>query len=152
MLNSTLSQVATDKMIATYRHLHQNPELSMQEHKTQEFIEAELDDIGLEHFRCGGTGVVAIDKHGDGPVVAFRADTDALPIKEATGVEYASESTGELDGATVPVAFEPRLIKVDFAREVSVEEIDAAADEATLGLDDTERAKIEASVAVMNAV
>ena len=103
MLNSTLSQVATDKMIATYRHLHQNPELSMQEHKTQEFIEAELDDIGLEHFRCGGTGVVAIDKHGDGPVVACRADTDALPIKEATGVEYASESTGELDGATVPV-------------------------------------------------
>ncbi|WP_209706909.1 type I restriction endonuclease subunit R [Leucobacter exalbidus] len=56
------------------------------------------------------------------------------------------------DGATVPVSFEPRLIQVDFAQEVSVDEIDAAADEATLGLDDTERAKIEASVAVMNAV
>ncbi|MHA3725046.1 type I restriction endonuclease subunit R [Leucobacter sp. HY1910] len=56
------------------------------------------------------------------------------------------------DGATVPVAFEPRLIKVGFSHELTPEEIDAAADEATLGLDDTERAKIEASVAVMNAV
>lgn len=103
MLNSTLTSEATEKMIATYRHLHQNPELSMQEYKTQEFIEKELDDIGLEHFRCGGTGVVAIDSNGDGPVVAFRADTDALPIEEATGAKYASTSTGELDGATVPV-------------------------------------------------
>src|SRR5699024_3736977 len=63
----------------------------------------ELDDIGIEHFRCGGTGVVAIDRNGNGPTVAFRADTDALPIEEKTGVEYASTSTGELDGATVPV-------------------------------------------------
>ena len=103
MLNTSLTPEAHPKMIATYRHLHQNPELSMQEYQTQEFIEKELDDIGLEHFRCGGTGVVAIDKNGEGPVVAFRADTDALPIEEATGVDYASTSTGELDGATVPV-------------------------------------------------
>ncbi|MFH0412518.1 amidohydrolase [Corynebacterium sp. L4756] len=66
-------------------------------------MESELDEIGLEHFRCGGTGVVAIDKNGDGPTVAFRADMDALPIKEDTGAEFASESTAELDGATVPV-------------------------------------------------
>src|SRR5699024_9362257 len=78
-------------------------ELSMQEYKTQEFIEKELDDIGIEHFRCGGTGVVAIERNGDGPTVAFRADTDALPIEEKTGVEYASPSTGEVDGATVRV-------------------------------------------------
>ena len=56
------------------------------------------------------------------------------------------------DGATVPVVFEPRLVKVKLAGELTPEEIDAAADEATLGLDETERAKIEASVAVMNAV
>lgn len=56
------------------------------------------------------------------------------------------------DGATVPVFFEPRLIKVQRAEELSEEDIDSAADEATIGLDDTERAKIEQSVAVVNAV
>ena len=65
MINTDLSTQAREKMISTYRRLHQNPELSMQEYKTQEFIEKELEDIGLEHFRCGNTGVVAIDKNGE---------------------------------------------------------------------------------------
>ncbi|MGP6178555.1 type I restriction endonuclease subunit R [Microbacterium sp. A196] len=56
------------------------------------------------------------------------------------------------DGATVPVYFEPRLIKVAFAEEATEEDIDRAADEYTVGLDDTERARLEASVAVVNAV
>lgn len=56
------------------------------------------------------------------------------------------------DGATVPVYFEPRLIKVGFAEGISEETLDDSADEATLGLDETERARIEASVAVVNAV
>ncbi|MGB3730814.1 MAG: type I restriction endonuclease subunit R [Microbacterium sp.] len=56
------------------------------------------------------------------------------------------------DGATVPVFFEPRLIKVAFAGDVSPEDIDLAADEFTVGLDETERARLEASVAVVNAV
>ena len=56
------------------------------------------------------------------------------------------------DGATVPVYFEPRLIKVGLATDVTEETLDEAADEATVGLDDTERARIEASVAVVNAV
>ncbi len=56
------------------------------------------------------------------------------------------------DGATVPVYFEPRLIKVGLAENVTEEILDVAADEATLGLDDTERARLEASVAVVNAV
>lgn len=56
------------------------------------------------------------------------------------------------DGATVPVYFEPRLIKVRRAEELSEEEIDLAADEATVGLSDVERARLEASVAVVNAV
>ena len=47
MINTDLSTQAREKMISTYRRLHQNPELSMQEYKTQEFIEKELDDIGL---------------------------------------------------------------------------------------------------------
>ena len=56
------------------------------------------------------------------------------------------------DGATVPVYFEPRLIKVSLAEDVTEDILDEAADEATVGLDDTERARIEASVAVVNAV
>lgn len=56
------------------------------------------------------------------------------------------------DGATVPVYFEPRLIKVGFADDVTEDDLDRAADEATFGLDDVERAQIEKSVAVINAV
>lgn len=56
------------------------------------------------------------------------------------------------DGATVPVYFEPRLIKVGFTADATEEDIDRAADEYTVGLDDTERARLEASVAVVNAV
>jgi type I restriction enzyme R subunit len=56
------------------------------------------------------------------------------------------------DGATVPVYFEPRLIRVALASDVTAETLDSAADEATAGLDDVERAKVEQSVAVVNAV
>ncbi|MGH3799198.1 MAG: type I restriction endonuclease subunit R [Pseudonocardiaceae bacterium] len=56
------------------------------------------------------------------------------------------------DGATVPVYFEPRLVKVDLAEDVTDEDLDLAADEATVGLDDAERTQIEQSVAVINAV
>jgi type I restriction enzyme R subunit len=56
------------------------------------------------------------------------------------------------DGATVPVYFEPRLIRVNFAENVTQEDLNLAADEATAGLEDTDRARLEASVAVVNAV
>ena len=56
------------------------------------------------------------------------------------------------DGATVPVYFEPRLIQIDLAEEVTEEVLDEAADEATAGLDDVERARVEQAVAVLNAV
>lgn len=109
MLNPTATDVAPtpaelDRMHELYRHLHTHPELSMQEHRTADFIAGELDALGVENFRCGGTGVVGILRNGEGPVVAFRADTDALPIAEDTGLEYASTATGTLeDGTTVPV-------------------------------------------------
>ncbi|WP_189348986.1 amidohydrolase [Zhihengliuella salsuginis] len=93
-----------ERMHDVYRHLHRNPELSMQEFRTAEFIEERLSALGVEHFRCGGTGVVGVVRNGDGPVVAFRADSDGLPIAEDTGFEYASEATGRLeDGTEVPV-------------------------------------------------
>ena len=66
-------------MAAIRRDLHAHPELSMQESETCAFITARLDDLGIETFRCGGTGVVGILRNGDGPTVAYRADTDGLP-------------------------------------------------------------------------
>ncbi|MDI2033199.1 amidohydrolase [Paenarthrobacter nitroguajacolicus] len=98
-----LDSEQTTKLHALYRRLHAHPELSMQEHATAQLIEEQLDSLGVEHFRCGGTGVVGIMRNGSGPVVAFRADTDGLPIEEATGLEYASTDKGTLDGAEVPV-------------------------------------------------
>ncbi|GAB3063566.1 amidohydrolase [Sediminivirga luteola] len=87
-----------------YKAFHADPELSMQEHRTQERIEGVLDELGIEHFRCGGTGVVGLIRNGEGPVVGFRADTDGLPIEEATGLDYASTARGTLeDGTDVPV-------------------------------------------------
>lgn len=87
-----------------YRHLHQHPELSMQEHETAALVESRMSDLGYDVFRCGGTGVVAVLANGAGPVVAFRADTDGLPLAEETGLDYRSEATGTLpDGTQVPV-------------------------------------------------
>ncbi|MGQ7787522.1 amidohydrolase [Nesterenkonia sp. PF2B19] len=87
-----------------YRHLHRHPELSMQEHHTAEYLTRALEAAGLETFRCGGTGVVGVLRNGEGPTVAFRADTDGLPIEEETGLPYASGARGTLpDGTEVPV-------------------------------------------------
>ncbi|WP_370182273.1 amidohydrolase [Rhodococcus wratislaviensis] len=92
------------KMHDLYRHLHANPELSMQEHKTAELIQSSLVALGIDTFVCGGTGVVGVLTNGEGPTVAFRADSDGLPIAEDTGVDYASTATGHLDdGTEVPV-------------------------------------------------
>lgn len=90
--------------VEVYKHLHAHPELSAQEFTTAEYIEAHLAKLGIESFRCGTTGVVGTLTNGEGPTIAFRADTDGLPIQEQTGVDYASTDTGVLpDGATAPV-------------------------------------------------
>ncbi|MGG5751029.1 amidohydrolase [Zafaria sp. Z1313] len=102
----TLTEAERADQHAFYRHLHPHPELSMQEHATAALIEERLEALGIEHFRCGGTGVVGIVRNGNGngPVVAYRADTDGLPIAEDTGLDYASTATGLLpDGSEVPV-------------------------------------------------
>ncbi|KAF0960355.1 amidohydrolase [Rhodococcus sp. T7] len=92
------------KMHELYRYLHANPELSMQEHQTAELIQSSLVALGIDTFVCGGTGVVGVLTNGVGPTVAFRADSDGLPIAEDTGVDYASAATGHLDdGTEVPV-------------------------------------------------
>jgi hippurate hydrolase len=88
-----------------YRDLHRHPELSHQEERTAGLAAGRLRSAGFEvHERVGGTGVVGVLSNGEGPTVLLRADMDALPVREATGLPYASEVTAT-DGAgnVVPV-------------------------------------------------
>jgi metal-dependent amidase/aminoacylase/carboxypeptidase family protein len=72
-------------------YFHQNPELSMGEVKTAKRIAQELKGVGFDVFEgIGQTGIVAILKNGNGPTVMMRADMDGLPIKEDSGLAYAS--------------------------------------------------------------
>jgi amidohydrolase len=89
-----------------YRTLHQHPELSNQEVKTAATAAGALREAGCEvHDKIGTTGVVGILRNGDGPTVLVRADMDALPMKEQTGLPYAStdEQAGG-SGQSAPVA------------------------------------------------
>lgn len=78
-----------------YRDIHANPELSMQEHRTAGIAAAWLRDHGYEVTEgVGGTGVVGLLRNGGGPTVLLRADMDALPIQESTGLPYSSDKSG----------------------------------------------------------
>jgi hippurate hydrolase len=88
-----------------YRDVHQHPELSHSEQRTAGLVADRLRGAGFEvHEGVGGTGVVGVLRNGDGPAVLLRADMDALPVREATGLPYASEATAsDADGDEVPV-------------------------------------------------
>jgi hippurate hydrolase len=88
-----------------YRDLHQHPELSHQEHRTADLVVGRLRACGYEvHDRIGGTGVVGVLRNGSGPTVLMRADMDALPVQEATGLPYASTvRANDAAGKDVPV-------------------------------------------------
>jgi len=91
---------------AIYKDLHQNPELSMHEVRTARIAADYLAAQGFEVTRAVGvTGVVDVLRNGEGPTVMLRADMDALPMKEATGLPYASIATAkDEDGVEVGVA------------------------------------------------
>lgn len=98
--------------VGTYKHLHENPELSTQEKETSALVAAALKKLGYEvtdHFGQyddpGLTtyGVVAVMKNGPGPTVYVRTDMDALPVKENTGLVYASHVTVKRPGGEVSV-------------------------------------------------
>ncbi|MET9326231.1 N(2)-acetyl-L-2,4-diaminobutanoate deacetylase DoeB2 [Tsukamurella sp. NPDC003166] len=77
------------------RELHRRPELAWGEHATAAAVRAELDAIGLAWRACAGTGtVVRLAPHAAGRHTALRADLDAMPIREATKLPYASENDG----------------------------------------------------------
>ena len=79
-----------------FKYLHAHPELSFEEHETSAYIQKQLQDMGIELLEgFSGTSVVArLDGPQDGPVIAFRADIDALPIQETTGLSYQSVRDG----------------------------------------------------------
>jgi hippurate hydrolase len=89
-----------------YRDLHSHPELSHQERATAEKVADRLHQSGYEvHRDVGGTGVVGVLRRGDGPTVLLRADMDALPVRETTGLPYASDvTTTDATGVEVAVA------------------------------------------------
>jgi hippurate hydrolase len=89
------------QLIALYRDIHAHPELSMQEVRTPAMLAKEVRKLGFdvtEHV--GRTGVVAVMKNGPGPVLLIRADMDALPVKEQTGLPFASQVMGKLPDGT----------------------------------------------------
>jgi amidohydrolase len=92
-------------LVALYEELHANPELSLHETETSARIAIELREAGLEVTeKVGGYGVVGVLKNGEGPVILVRTDLDALPVKEQTGLPYAST----------------KVVKDDLGREVNV--------------------------------
>ena len=87
-------QVAADmpQLMALYRDLHANPELSMQEVRSPAKLAAEMRKLGFAVTeKVGKTGVVAVMKNGPGPVLLIRADMDGLPVIEQTGLSFASK-------------------------------------------------------------
>ncbi len=86
-------------------HFHKNPELSFREFETSKRLAAEIRALGYDVTEgIGKTGLVAVLKNGDGPTVMVRADMDGLPVKEDSGLSYASVATQEsIDGKVKPV-------------------------------------------------
>ncbi len=83
------------KLEGIYKDIHANPELSMQERRTAGIAADWLREQGYEVTEgVGGTGVVGLLRNGEGATVLLRADMDALPMKENTGLPYASTKTG----------------------------------------------------------
>ncbi|NKY37520.1 amidohydrolase [Nocardia speluncae] len=88
-----------------YQDLHRHPELGFHEHRTAGIIADRLNRRGLRVTTgVGRTGVVGVLANGPGPSVLLRADMDALPVAEETGLDYASTATATSDGKVVPVA------------------------------------------------
>lgn len=88
-------EIDMPSLMALYRDLHANPELSFQEFRTSAKLAAEAKRLGFTVTeKVGQTGVVAVLKNGPGPVVMLRADMDGLPVIEQTGLPYASKAKG----------------------------------------------------------
>ncbi|KUP25185.1 amidohydrolase [Paenibacillus sp. DMB5] len=87
-----------EQLTGIRRHLHRHPELSNEEYETTKYIASQLTQAGIKILDYGlATGVIAeIGSGRSGPVIALRADIDALPVQEETGAEYASLFPGKM--------------------------------------------------------
>jgi amidohydrolase len=95
----------TPRLVEVFKQLHRNPELGFAEVHTARTVAQALTDLRFTVTTgVGRTGVVATLENGPGPTVLYRADMDALPVEEATGLDYASTVRVTRDGEDVPVA------------------------------------------------
>ncbi|HKT11147.1 MAG TPA: M20 family metallopeptidase [Terriglobia bacterium] len=103
-IRADLSTLLSD-LESLYKDIHSHPELSMQEDRTAGIAAEQLRLAGYDVTTgVGKTGVIGVLKNGDGPTVMLRADMDALPVREATGLPYASNLTAiDRERKTVPV-------------------------------------------------
>jgi amidohydrolase len=100
------AQAAEAQVVAWRRDIHEHPELGNRETRTSALVAKELKKLGFDEVHTGiaHTGVVGILKGGKpGGVVALRADMDALPVEEKSGLPFASKARMEYNGAEVPV-------------------------------------------------
>src|SRR4051794_29430838 len=104
-MDGQLTGQAVADLVALYQDLHRHPELSFAERRTSALVADRLRSSGYEVVTgVGRTGVVGLFRNGAGPTVLLRADMDALPVLEGTGLRCASTSRGvDPDGVEVPV-------------------------------------------------
>lgn len=105
-LRAAIAADYASHLASLFDHFHRNPELSLAEHETAARLAEELRAAGFDVTTgVGGTGVVAVMKNGDGPLVMMRADMDGLPVEEKSGLSNASKATQQspITGQLVPV-------------------------------------------------
>ena len=93
-LRESIARDYDENLAELYLYFYQNPELSNLEFKTGKRLASEIRAFGYELTEgVGGTGIVAVMKNGPGPTIMIRADMDGLPVKEDSGLDYASVAT-----------------------------------------------------------
>jgi hippurate hydrolase len=115
-----MDKVLAEKLTGWRRHLHAHPEISLQERETATFVSARLAELGVKHETgIGGHGIVAtISRGGSNRSVGLRADMDALPITEQTGLSHASRNPNAMhacghDGHTTSLLGAAALLVAD---------------------------------------
>ncbi len=104
-LRASVEADYSENLAELFRHFHANPELSFLEHETAARLAEEIRALGYDVTEgVGETGIVAVLENGDGPTVMIRADMDGLPVKEQSGLDYASTATQvDITGEEQPV-------------------------------------------------
>ncbi|GHF55636.1 amidohydrolase [Seohaeicola zhoushanensis] len=128
------------RMIAWRRHLHAHPEVATTEARTADFVAAELSGLGIEFERgVGGHGIVAtLTRPGSARCIGLRADMDALPIHEETGLPHASQTAGVMhacghDGHTASLLGAANLLAADPSWSGTVRLVFQPAEEGAIG-------------------